>query len=122
MSKTILIIDDSESVRQLLAFSLKESGYEVVEADNGRTALSKLSGAKINLIICDVNMPEMDGIQAVSRISKEMPAVKVIALSVYNEQHAADVMRSAGAYEYIPKGSPLEHLIDTIRACQRNGI
>ncbi|HSV97020.1 MAG TPA: response regulator [Spirochaetota bacterium] len=68
MSKTVLIIDDSESVRQLLAFSLKESGYDVIEADNGKTALSKLSGGKIHLIICDVNMPEMDGIAFVKAL------------------------------------------------------
>ena len=71
MGKTILVIDDSESVRQLLAFSLKENGYDVVEADNGKTALSKLSGAKINLIICDVNMPEMDGIAFVKALKND---------------------------------------------------
>ncbi|MGV7930395.1 MAG: response regulator [Spirochaetota bacterium] len=71
MGKTILIIDDSESVRQLLAFSLKENGYEVIEADNGKTALSRLSGAKIHLIICDVNMPEMDGIAFVKALKND---------------------------------------------------
>ncbi|MBP7633439.1 PAS domain S-box protein [Candidatus Ozemobacteraceae bacterium] len=120
----VLLADDHKMVRQGLTSLLQaEADIEVVgEAENGIEAIEKAHLLQPDVVILDVNMPEMDGIQAVSRISKEMPAVKVIALSVYNEQHAADVMRSAGAYEYIPKGSPLEHLIATIRACQRNGI
>ena len=120
----VLLADDHKMIRQGLTILLQaEADIEVIgEAENGIEAIEKAHLLQPDVVILDVNMPEMDGIQAVSRISKEMPAVKVIALSVYNEQHAADVMRSAGAYEYIPKGSPLEHLIATIRACQRNGI
>ncbi len=120
----VLLVDDHKMVRQGLTRLLQaEADIEVVgEAVNGIEAIEKAHLLRPDVVILDVNMPEMDGIQAASRIAKEMPAVKVIALSVYNEQHAADVMRAAGVFEYIPKGSPLEHLIATIRACQKNGI
>lgn len=119
----VLLADDHKMIRQGLTILLQaEADIEVIgEAENGIEAIEKAHLLQPDVVILDVNMPEMDGIQAASRIAKEMPAVKVIALSVYNEQHAADVMRSAGVFEYIPKGSPLEHLIATIRACQRNG-
>ncbi len=68
MAKTILIIDDSASLRQVVEIALTGVGYEVLQACDGRDALDKLSklgGQKIHLIVCDVNMPEMDGIRFV---------------------------------------------------------
>ena len=65
MSKTILIVDDSMSMRQTLAIALRGAGYTVVEAVDGKDALTKLDGSKFNLIISDVNMPNLDGISFV---------------------------------------------------------
>ncbi len=62
MSKTVLIVDDSASLRQVVSLSLKGAGYQVIEACDGRDALGKLGGQKVHLIISDVNMPNMDGI------------------------------------------------------------
>ena len=62
MAKTILIVDDSLSMRQLVKMTLSGAGHTVIEAVDGRDALSKLNGQKINLIISDVNMPNLDGI------------------------------------------------------------
>ena len=61
MAKTILIIDDSTAVRQLSSILLEKAGYEVIEAKDGKDGLQKLDGRKIDLIICDLNMPNMDG-------------------------------------------------------------
>ena len=63
MSKTIMIIDDTEAIRMSVGFTLQEEGYEVIEAKNGQDALDKLKSDKIDLILCDVNMPVMNGIE-----------------------------------------------------------
>ena len=76
MAKTILIIDDSASLRQVVQITLKGAGYDVVQAENGKDALAKLeAGAKPSLIVCDVNMPVMDGITFVKEV-KGLPAFK----------------------------------------------
>jgi two-component system chemotaxis response regulator CheY len=75
MTKTIMIVDDSASLRQVVGITLKGAGYDVLEAQDGKDALSKLTGQKIHLIISDVNMPNMDGITFV-RHAKALSAYK----------------------------------------------
>ncbi|CBL43760.1 predicted response regulator receiver [gamma proteobacterium HdN1] len=70
MSKTVLVVDDSSTFRQVVAQSLKTAGYEVVEGANGKDALEKLNGQKISLIVSDVNMPIMDGLAFVREVKK----------------------------------------------------
>jgi len=70
MAKTILVVDDSLSMRQVVGMALKGGGYEVIEACDGKDALAKLSGQKIHLVISDVNMPNMDGITFVQELKK----------------------------------------------------
>ncbi len=70
MGKLILIVDDSASLRQVVGIALKGAGYDVVEASDGRDALGKLTGQKVNRIISDVNMPNMDGITFVKEVKK----------------------------------------------------
>ncbi|MBI2306338.1 MAG: response regulator [Rhodocyclales bacterium] len=72
MSKTIMIVDDSASLRQVVALTLKGAGYEVIEASDGRDALDKLTGQKIHLVISDVNMPHMDGLSFVREMKKNV--------------------------------------------------
>jgi len=81
MDKTILIVDDSFSLRQTISMALKSVGYQVVEASDGQDALSKLDGRKYNLIISDVNMPNLDGLSFVR-------AVKQTELQIYAGDHA----------------------------------
>ena len=68
MAKSILIVDDSASVRQVVSISLRNAGYDVMEGSDGKDALSKLKGQKVHLIISDVNMPNMDGISFVKAV------------------------------------------------------
>ncbi len=78
MAKTILIVDDSASVRQVVGIALKGAGYQVLEAGDGAQALHKLQGLggqKINLVISDVNMPNMDGITFLKAV-KQMAGYK----------------------------------------------
>ena len=75
MAKTILVVDDSASLRQVVGIALKGAGYEVIEGCDGKDALGKLDGRKLNLIISDVNMPNMDGIAFVKAV-KQLPSYK----------------------------------------------
>ena len=76
MAKTVLVVDDSPTMRQMVAFTLTSAGYQVVEAGNGKEAVGKVNGgAKPDLVVTDLNMPEMDGITLIKEIRK-MPALK----------------------------------------------
>lgn len=94
MGKTILIVDDSVSLRQVVGISLKGAGYEVIEACDGKDALSKLDGRKIHLVISDVNMPNMDGITFVQEL-KKLPAYKFTPVIMLTTE-AGDAKKQAG--------------------------
>ena len=105
MSKTILIVDDSSSLRQVVSITLKGAGYNVIEACDGRDALTKLNGQKIHLIISDVNMPNMDGITFVKNL-KQMPAYKftpVIMLTTESQEGKKQEGQAAGAKAWVVK-------------------
>jgi DNA-binding NarL/FixJ family response regulator len=117
----VLLVDDHKIMRQGISSLLQfEEDIEVVgEAENGRQALELAHRHTPDLIIMDVNMPVMDGIEATRILSKELPRVKVIALSMHAEKDSAEAMRQAGAAAYLTKGGPSEDLVETIRACCR---
>jgi two-component system chemotaxis response regulator CheY len=94
MAKTILIVDDSASLRQVVAIALKGAGYDVIEGCDGKDALTKLNGQKIHLIISDVNMPNMDGISFV-KAAKQLPAYKFTPVIMLTTE-AGDAMKSQG--------------------------
>ena len=105
MAKTILIVDDSSSVRIVLATTLKSAGYNVIDAVDGEDGLSKLTGEKIHLIISDVNMPKMDGISMVKKI-KTMPKYKftpICMLTTESEESKMKAGKLAGAKDWIVK-------------------
>jgi two-component system chemotaxis response regulator CheY len=94
MAKTILIVDDSASLRQVVGIALKGAGYDVIDACDGVDALKKLDGRKIHLIISDVNMPNMDGITFVAQ-SKQLPAYKFTPVIMLTTE-AGDAKKQAG--------------------------
>lgn len=105
MAKTILIVDDSTSLRQVVSITLKGAGYDVIEGCDGRDALAKLDGRKIHLIISDVNMPNMDGITFVSE-AKKLPAYKftpVIMLTTEAGEAKKQAGQAAGAKAWVVK-------------------
>lgn len=105
MSKTILIVDDSASLRQVVSIALRGAGYDVIEACDGRDALSKLNGQKIHLILSDVNMPIMDGISFVKE-AKQLPAYKftpVIMLTTEAGESQKQAGQAAGAKAWVVK-------------------
>jgi two-component system chemotaxis response regulator CheY len=105
MAKTIMIVDDSASLRQVVSIALKSAGYDTVEAYDGKDALSKLDGRKLHLIISDVNMPNMDGLTFV-RAAKQLPAYKftpVIMLTTEVSDAKKQEGQAAGAKAWVVK-------------------
>src|SRR5690554_6332351 len=105
MAKTILIVDDSASLRQVVAIALKGAGYDVIEAGDGQEALGKLNGQKIHLIISDVNMPNMDGITFLKQV-KQHPSYKftpVIMLTTESQEAKKQEGQAAGAKAWVVK-------------------
>lgn len=114
--KTILIVDDSVSIRQIVGMSLRGAGYNVIEAVDGRDALSKCDGVKINLIISDVNMPNMDGIAFVTEVKKK-PAYKftpVIMLTTEGSEEKMQAGKLAGAKAWVVKPFKAEKILNAI--------
>lgn len=105
MSKTILVVDDSVSLRMTVKIALESTGYEIIEACDGVDALKKLDGRKINLIITDVNMPNMDGITLVKEV-KKLAAYKftpIIMLTTETEESKKTAGKEAGAKAWVVK-------------------
>jgi len=105
MAKTILFVEDSASVRQVMTSTLSREGYDVIVACDGRDALGKLSGGKIHLIISDVNMPNMDGLTFV-KTAKQLPAYKftpIIMLTTETQQEKMNEGKEAGVKAWIVK-------------------
>lgn len=111
-----MIVDDSSSLRTVVGLALKRAGYSVLEAVDGVDALQKLDGSKINLIISDVNMPRMDGIQFVTQV-KQNPRYKftpIIMLTTEGQEEKKAQGRAAGAKAWIVKPFNPPVLLDAV--------
>lgn len=117
MKHRIFIADDHRIVRDgLRALIEKENDLELVGmADNGRQALKKVRKVKPEVVIMDIAMPDLNGIDATVQIVNDVPGVKVIALSMHSEKQLIDGMLRAGASGYLLKESAFEELIKAIR-------
>jgi two-component system chemotaxis response regulator CheY len=105
MAKTIMIVDDSASMRMVVGIALKGAGYDVLEGRDGNDALSKLTGQKVHLIISDVNMPGMDGISFVKAV-KQLPTYKftpIIMLTTESDEARKREGQAAGARAWVVK-------------------
>lgn len=105
MKKRILIVDDSASLRQVVAITLRGAGYETVEASDGVAALQRLDGSRFHLVVCDVNMPNMDGITFVREMKKLAPYrfTPVIMLTTESQEHKKREGQAAGAKAWMLK-------------------
>ena len=105
MAKTVMVVDDSSSVRLVVGMALKGAGYEVVECCDGADALRKLDGRKIHLVISDVNMPNMDGLTLLKHI-KSLPNYKftpVIILTTETDAAKKQTGQLGGAKAWVVK-------------------
>lgn len=116
MTKTIMIIDDSMSLRQVVGIALTGAGYDVIEASDGQDALAKLTGQKIHLMLCDVNMPNMDGISFLKAL-REVPNYKFTPVIMLTTEAGEDKKRegqAAGARAWVVKPFKPEQLLHAV--------
>jgi two-component system, chemotaxis family, chemotaxis protein CheY len=116
MSNTVMVIDDSSSFRTVVTLALKRVGYAVVEAGDGKDAVRKLDAQPVDLIVCDVNMPEMDGISFVRHVRGSVKHRKtpVIMLTTENTDAKKQAGRAAGASAWITKPFQPSKLVELV--------
>lgn len=117
MGRTILIVDDSASMRQLVTFALKDAGYDVITAVDGKDAVSKVNGTKVDMVVTDLNMPNMDGIELIKQLRSSSTSrfTPVIMLTTESQDSRKQEGRAAGASRWIVKPFTPEKLIDVIK-------
>jgi DNA-binding response OmpR family regulator len=118
MPKRILVVDDDESLRDLLKMMLRHAGYEVVTASNGIAGIKEFRAAAFDLVITDVIMPEKEGLETISDLRREFPNVKIIAMSGGGKFLKLDLLQVAqrlGAQRTLNKPFNQMELLETIK-------
>ncbi len=122
MSKKVLIVDDSRTIRQQVNFTLNKGGFEVVEAEDGKDGIEKLkANADVSLIISDVNMPNMNGLEMVEAINGDaaLPHPPIVMLTTEGSGEMVDRAKKAGAKGWLVKPFKSELLLSTARRLTR---
>jgi len=117
MAKTILAVDDSASIRQMVSFTLKSAGYEVVEAVDGMDGLEKAKARSVNLILTDQNMPRMDGLTLIRslRAQPQYKSIPILMLTTESSEAMKTQGRAAGATGWLVKPFDPQKLIEVVR-------
>jgi two-component system chemotaxis response regulator CheY len=116
MAKTILVIDDSASLRQVVKMALTGAGYNVIEAGDGQAALALLDGRQVNMAVCDVNMPIMNGIEFV-KAAKALPGYKfmpILMLTTESQEEKKEQGKAAGAKAWMVKPFSPTQLVNAV--------
>lgn len=117
MPRTILTVDDSVSIRQTVRLTLTMAGYEVSEADSGRAALEACDNAKFDVVVTDLNMPGMDGIELIRqlRAKPQFKFVPILMLTTESQLDRKQQGKSAGATGWIVKPFTADQLVAVIK-------
>lgn len=117
MAKTVLAVDDSASIRQMVSFTLKSAGYEVIEAADGMDGLDKAKAKTVNLVLTDQNMPRMDGLTLIKSL-RALPQYRTVPILMLTTE-SSDAMktqgRAAGATGWLVKPFDPQKLIEVVR-------
>lgn len=116
MGKTILVVDDSQSIRESVSYFLSNAGYKVIKANDGEDAYSKLDGRKIELILTDLHMPNMNGIELIKKVRTESDykRIPIILLTTETLMEKKKEAKAAGATGWINKPFENEKLLKVI--------
>ncbi|MGD9343819.1 MAG: response regulator [Desulfuromonadales bacterium] len=118
MAKCVLVVDDSETVRQVLQLTLSNAGFDVIEAEDGDDALNKLSNAPVvDMLITDLNMPNMDGLELIKKIraEKKHRFTPIVMLTTESSEEKKRAGREAGASGWIVKPFKPEQLLKVVK-------
>ncbi len=112
---TILTVDDSKSIRQMVSFTLQQAGYDVIEAEDGQDALTKLT-SEVKLVLTDLNMPNMNGIELIKaiRANAAYKFLPVVMLTTESQDAIKQQGRAAGATGWIVKPFNPEQLLGVV--------
>jgi CheY-like chemotaxis protein len=113
----ILVVDDDKTTRKLLGLYLKAKGYEIVTAENGLDALEKLGTESINLVVSDMNMPYMDGIELTKNIraDENLRSIPVIMVTTEADEEEKKKAHDAGVDDYLVKPANAEQISDSVK-------
>jgi two-component system, chemotaxis family, chemotaxis protein CheY len=117
MGQQVLIVDDSVSIRQSLRYVVEHEGYDVIEASNGKEALTVIQPTT-KLVITDINMPEMNGIDFIKAVRAGSPSVKTVPIIILTTESQPDMKqkgKEAGATAWIVKPFPPEEIVSAIK-------
>jgi DNA-binding response OmpR family regulator len=112
--KKILVVDDEPEVRQLMEHFLTERGYEVRIAENGRLGLEALETFTPDVVLLDMHMPEMDGLETLKQLAVRAPSLPVIMVTVNDDMETTARLLRMGAADYVPKPFNLDYLEQAI--------
>ena len=117
MGKTVMIVDDSASMRQVVGFALKDAGFDVISAVDGKDALGKLTGTKVEMIITDLNMPNLNGIELIRQVRQTAgyKFTPIVMLTTESQESRKTEGKQAGASGWIVKPFTPEQLISVVR-------
>lgn len=117
MAKRILAVDDSRTMREMVSFTLKGAGYEVIEAEDGKAALATLNGEKIDAVITDLNMPNMNGFELIISLRSNplYKFVPILMLTTEGDDSKKQEGKSAGATGWIVKPFNPEKLVEVVQ-------
>jgi len=117
MSKTIMTVDDSASVRQMVSFTLKQAGFQVIEAVDGKDALAKLNGTVVHMLLADLNMPNMDGIELGRRVRANASSrfIPIVLLTTESQAEKKQEGKAAGATGWIVKPFKPDQLLAVVK-------
>ncbi len=116
MGATILTVDDSKSIRQMVSFTLQQAGYTVIEAEDGQDALAKITG-DVKMVLSDLNMPNMNGIELIKAI-RANPSYKFLPVIMLTTESQGDIKaqgRAAGATGWIVKPFNPDQLLGVVK-------
>lgn len=122
-SKLILVVDDNYNFREILTIELKAYGFRVVSAENGKEGLDKAKKLKPDLMLLDIQMPEMDGIHVFMEMEKdpELAPIKIIFLTSYGEPREEfkavdrEFAKNIGAFNYLNKKTDMDKIVEEIK-------
>lgn len=117
MNRKALTVDDSRTMREMVAFSLKSAGYEVLEAEDGRAALAVLGGQQVDVIITDLNMPNMDGLELIRTLRAQSAhrTTPILMLTTESDGTKKQQGKEAGATGWLVKPFNPDKLVETVR-------
>lgn len=117
MSHRILIVDDEANHRRSLSISLRMEGYEVIEAPDGEHALAKIAEQAVDIVVCDLMMPRVDGLELARRLRFTHPTTRVILMSAYHLTRAQLERAQVGEIGFLPKPYAFEQLRAQLDSC-----